>query len=228
MPSTASAWRASKPCRPPWHRTSRKCASTPPGRLGADGERRRRRHGALGALGLDRRRRRRRHGGLSAARAGLMDVSQDLAFRVTELERRLSNLVAVGTVAEVDAAAARVRVRLGALLTDWRPWLAPRAAGVSVCAPRRPPHRLAPVAGAPRRRGERLVAARGRRAGGAPVPLGRPWRSCAPGATRAWPWSCRPCGRTPIRPRRRTPAVRWSPSTTAPASNTTAPQGASR
>jgi len=64
-----------------------------------------------------------------------MDVSQDLAFRVTELERRLSNLVAVGTVAEVDAAAARVRVRLGALLTDWRPWLAPRAAGVSVWSP---------------------------------------------------------------------------------------------
>ncbi len=65
----------------------------------------------------------------------MTDAFDDLAFRVAELERRLANVVTIGTVAEVDAAAARVRVRVGDLLSDWRPWLAPRAAGVSVWSP---------------------------------------------------------------------------------------------
>lgn len=43
------------------------------------------------------------------------------------LARLLENLIRLGTVAEVDHAAARVRVQSGQLLTGWLPWLAPRA-----------------------------------------------------------------------------------------------------
>lgn len=46
---------------------------------------------------------------------------------VIELARRLANLVRLGTVAEVDAAHARIRVQSGALLTPWLPWLPTRA-----------------------------------------------------------------------------------------------------
>ena len=49
-------------------------------------------------------------------------------YRLAELERRLDNLMRVGTVAETDYAAARVRVRSGDLLTGWIPWLTRRAA----------------------------------------------------------------------------------------------------
>jgi phage baseplate assembly protein V len=51
----------------------------------------------------------------------------DLAYRVTELERRVANQVLVATVEALDEAAARVRVRAGALVTGWLPWLTRRA-----------------------------------------------------------------------------------------------------
>lgn len=44
-----------------------------------------------------------------------------------EAARRLQSVVRLGTVEQVNHAAALVRVRSGALLTDWRPWLASRA-----------------------------------------------------------------------------------------------------
>jgi phage baseplate assembly protein V len=44
-----------------------------------------------------------------------------------DLPRLLGNLLRLGTVAEVDLGSARCRVRSGDLLTDFRPWLAPRA-----------------------------------------------------------------------------------------------------
>ena len=44
-----------------------------------------------------------------------------------ELARLLQNVIRVGTVAEIDHAAARIRVRTGDLLTDWIPWLVGRA-----------------------------------------------------------------------------------------------------
>ncbi|WP_110687022.1 phage baseplate assembly protein V [Salinicola aestuarinus] len=44
-----------------------------------------------------------------------------------ELARLLQNLIRIGTVAEIDHAAARIRVRTGDLLTDWIPWLVDRA-----------------------------------------------------------------------------------------------------
>jgi len=53
----------------------------------------------------------------------------DLAYRVTELERRLTNLVRVGKVAAADYQAAQVRVQIGPITTAWRPWLTLRAGG---------------------------------------------------------------------------------------------------
>ncbi|SPJ33428.1 phage baseplate assembly protein V [Kushneria phyllosphaerae] len=44
-----------------------------------------------------------------------------------ELARLLQNLIRLGTVAEIDHAAARVRVNTGELLTDWLPWCETRA-----------------------------------------------------------------------------------------------------
>lgn len=47
--------------------------------------------------------------------------------QATELHRRLNNLAIIGTVAEVDTQAARCRVEIGELETDWLPWLTARA-----------------------------------------------------------------------------------------------------
>ena len=44
-----------------------------------------------------------------------------------ELFRLLLNLIRLGTIAEVDCAAQRVRVTVGNNLTDWRPWVTARA-----------------------------------------------------------------------------------------------------
>jgi phage baseplate assembly protein V len=44
-----------------------------------------------------------------------------------EAERRLANVVRLGTVAELDEAAALVRVESGGITTDWRPWVTGRA-----------------------------------------------------------------------------------------------------
>jgi len=46
---------------------------------------------------------------------------------VTELIRRLEQVLRYGTIAAVDLAAARCRVRTGALVTTWVPWFAQRA-----------------------------------------------------------------------------------------------------
>ncbi|EWH00542.1 phage baseplate assembly protein V [Halomonas sp. BC04] len=44
-----------------------------------------------------------------------------------ELLRLIHNLIRLGTIAEVDHAAARVRVKAGGLLTGWLPWIESRA-----------------------------------------------------------------------------------------------------
>lgn len=46
---------------------------------------------------------------------------------LAELLRLLHNLIRLGTVDEVDVAAARARVQSGDNLTDWLPWLSARA-----------------------------------------------------------------------------------------------------
>jgi phage baseplate assembly protein V len=48
-------------------------------------------------------------------------------FEVSELQRRLDNLVMLGVIEEADYPAQRVRVRLGELLTGWLPWTTLRA-----------------------------------------------------------------------------------------------------
>lgn len=55
----------------------------------------------------------------------------DAIRRITELERRQSNMLRVGTIAEADYARARVRVSIGPLLTAWLPWLTQRASKTS-------------------------------------------------------------------------------------------------
>ncbi|GHC17592.1 baseplate assembly protein [Kushneria pakistanensis] len=44
-----------------------------------------------------------------------------------ELARLMQNMIRLGTIAEIDHAAARVRVTTGDLLTEWLPWLESRA-----------------------------------------------------------------------------------------------------
>ncbi|REC94881.1 phage baseplate assembly protein V [Kushneria indalinina] len=44
-----------------------------------------------------------------------------------ELARLMQNMIRLGTIAEIDHAAARVRVTTGELLTDWLPWCETRA-----------------------------------------------------------------------------------------------------
>lgn len=48
-------------------------------------------------------------------------------YRLTDLERRLHNLLRVGTVSAVDAESARCRVAAGGITTTWLPWLTQRA-----------------------------------------------------------------------------------------------------
>lgn len=49
------------------------------------------------------------------------------ALYLPELERRLANSIRVGTVAELDPAKARVRIKSGKLTTGWLPWTVGRA-----------------------------------------------------------------------------------------------------
>lgn len=50
-------------------------------------------------------------------------------FNAAEADRRIANTVSVGTVEEADYATARLRLRIGALLTGWVPWADGRAGG---------------------------------------------------------------------------------------------------
>ncbi len=50
-----------------------------------------------------------------------------MQFELTDIARRLANIIRVGVISEVDFAAARVRVTSGSLLTAPLPWLTDRA-----------------------------------------------------------------------------------------------------
>jgi phage baseplate assembly protein V len=50
-------------------------------------------------------------------------------FDITELARRVANMVMIGTVAEADYDAARVKIRMGDIVTAWLPWTTGRAGG---------------------------------------------------------------------------------------------------
>lgn len=52
-----------------------------------------------------------------------------------ELLRLINNVIRIGTIAEVDHAAARVRVTVGELITAWLPWLESRAGTTRTWSP---------------------------------------------------------------------------------------------
>ncbi|UTW43221.1 phage baseplate assembly protein V [bacterium SCSIO 12844] len=47
--------------------------------------------------------------------------------RIGELERRLANLIRIGTVAQIDPIRARVKIQAGAILTTWLKWMTQRS-----------------------------------------------------------------------------------------------------
>ncbi|MFI9652601.1 phage baseplate assembly protein V [Guyparkeria sp. GHLCS8-2] len=51
------------------------------------------------------------------------------AMQNAEINRRLENLIRLGTVDQADYASARLKVRIGELVTGWLPWLTHRAGG---------------------------------------------------------------------------------------------------
>lgn len=51
----------------------------------------------------------------------------DLSLRITELERRVANIVRIGTITGIDAASARATVAIGKNTTAPLPWLTRRA-----------------------------------------------------------------------------------------------------
>ncbi|TIH12744.1 phage baseplate assembly protein V [Marinifilum sp. JC120] len=54
---------------------------------------------------------------------------QSPSYGASETDRRLANVIRIGTVAEADYPKARYRVSFGAAVTDWLPWLTFRAGG---------------------------------------------------------------------------------------------------
>ena len=49
------------------------------------------------------------------------------SFSFSEIDRKLANLIRLGTVKEADYKKARVRIQIGKILTDWLPWVTARA-----------------------------------------------------------------------------------------------------
>ncbi|MGL9762094.1 MAG: phage baseplate assembly protein V [Wolbachia sp.] len=48
-------------------------------------------------------------------------------FAISELQRKLANIVRIGVVKEIDYEKAKVRVKVGEFLTDWLPWITSKA-----------------------------------------------------------------------------------------------------
>lgn len=65
--------------------------------------------------------------GRSATPHTINRMNAELMQALSDLIRRMENLIRPGTVDAADYAAARVRVRSGDLLTDWIPWFTQRA-----------------------------------------------------------------------------------------------------
>lgn len=51
----------------------------------------------------------------------------DHSFAISELQRKLANIVRIGVVKEIDYEKAKVRVKIGEFITDWLPWVTARA-----------------------------------------------------------------------------------------------------
>jgi phage baseplate assembly protein V len=54
-------------------------------------------------------------------------MNEEQGYALGEVDRRLGNVVRIGTVAQIDHATGQVKVDLGDLVTDWIPWATPRA-----------------------------------------------------------------------------------------------------
>ncbi len=48
-------------------------------------------------------------------------------FSISELDRKLANIIRLGIVKEIDYQKARARIKIGKILTDWLPWITARA-----------------------------------------------------------------------------------------------------
>ncbi|RDD34246.1 Phage P2 baseplate assembly protein gpV [Wolbachia endosymbiont of Cylisticus convexus] len=51
----------------------------------------------------------------------------DHSFAISELNRKLANVIRIGVVKEIDYEKAKVRVKIGEFLTDWLPWITSKA-----------------------------------------------------------------------------------------------------
>lgn len=51
----------------------------------------------------------------------------DHSFAISELSRKLANIIRIGIVKEVDYEKAKARVKIGEFLTDFLPWITSRA-----------------------------------------------------------------------------------------------------
>jgi phage baseplate assembly protein V len=47
------------------------------------------------------------------------------SFVLSEMNRRLLQIIRIGVIQEVDAAKAKARVKIGDNVTGWRPWVSP-------------------------------------------------------------------------------------------------------
>ncbi|WP_265016935.1 phage baseplate assembly protein V [Wolbachia endosymbiont (group B) of Endotricha flammealis] len=51
----------------------------------------------------------------------------DHSFAISELSRKVANIIRIGVVKEVDYEKAKVRVKIGEFLTDYLPWITSKA-----------------------------------------------------------------------------------------------------
>ncbi|KLT21842.1 baseplate assembly protein GpV [Wolbachia endosymbiont of Armadillidium vulgare str. wVulC] len=51
----------------------------------------------------------------------------DHSFAISELNRKLANVIRIGIVKEIDYEKAKVRVKIGEFLTDYLPWITSKA-----------------------------------------------------------------------------------------------------
>ncbi|MCP3940519.1 MAG: phage baseplate assembly protein V [Desulfobacteraceae bacterium] len=52
---------------------------------------------------------------------------KNLDFIISDINRRLANLVRLGVICEIDAGSARAKVKFSEIVTDWLPWISCRA-----------------------------------------------------------------------------------------------------
>ncbi|MCJ7454039.1 MAG: phage baseplate assembly protein V [Wolbachia endosymbiont of Homalodisca vitripennis] len=51
----------------------------------------------------------------------------DHSFAISELNRKLANIIRIGLVKEIDYEKAKVRVKIGDIVTDYLPWITSKA-----------------------------------------------------------------------------------------------------